>query len=99
MHVRLFDKTHWKRIGWQKRLLVIRDAELNLLSFEVLEYQPKKHMLSRFTISYNYAASLLFTEAENRNSNLKILSFAPVRRAVDFKESIAWPKPRAVAIL
>jgi CHAT domain-containing protein len=66
-----------KELAGKKRLLVIRDAELNLLPFEVLEYQPQKYLLSRFIISYNYAASLVFSEAENKKRNLETLSFAP----------------------
>ncbi len=64
-------------LAGKKRLVIIRDAELNLLPFEVLEYQPQKYLLSRFTISYNYAASLVFSEAKNKKHSHGTLSFAP----------------------
>ncbi|MCU0326342.1 MAG: CHAT domain-containing protein [Spirosomaceae bacterium] len=75
-----------KEIADKKRLIIIRDAELNYIPFEVLAKQKGDFLLKKHTISYTYSASLLNSPVAtfaqplpNREglSKKSLLGFAP----------------------
>ncbi len=70
-----------KEIEGKKRLIIIRDAELNYLPFEVLAKQKDDFMLKKYIISYAYSASLLTSPPaplqSERRGGKGVLGFAP----------------------
>lgn len=63
-------------ISTKKRLLIVRDAELNYVPFEVLAAKPNDYLLKRYAISYAYSVGLLMNLSPSRSSNNR-LSIAP----------------------
>jgi CHAT domain-containing protein/Flp pilus assembly protein TadD len=63
-------------ISTKKRLLIVRDAELNYVPFEVLAAKPNDYLLKRYAISYAYSVGLLMNLSSPRSSNNR-LSIAP----------------------
>lgn len=66
-----------KEIAGKKRLIIIRDAELNYIPFEVLAKQKDDFLLKKYTISYAYSASLLMPSTTNKKQGSGLLGFAP----------------------
>jgi CHAT domain-containing protein len=66
-----------KEIENKKRLIIIRDAELNYLPFEVLAKQKDDFLLKKYIISYAYSASLLLPTEQPRKQGSGLLGFAP----------------------
>lgn len=66
-----------KEIEGKKRLIIIRDAELNYLPFEVLAKQKDDFLLKKYIISYAYSASLLLPTEQQRKQSSGLLGFAP----------------------
>ncbi len=61
-----------------RRLIVLRDAELHFIPFEVLESAPDQYLIQRYSIRYAYSATLLFDSTRhNRPFNLTTLAIAP----------------------
>lgn len=57
-------------------LIILRDAELNQLPFEILE-NPEGHLLlEKFAISYNYSAALMLNHGKTQKRS-SLLAFAP----------------------
>ena len=69
------------------RLIIIRDAELNFLPFEVLAKQKEGYLLKKYAISYAYSASLLF-QKKNTDLHQKMISFAPFANISNLKNII-----------
>ena len=63
-------------ISTKKRLLIVRDAELNYVPFEVLAAKPNDYLLKRYAISYAYSVGLLMNLSSPKSSNNR-LSIAP----------------------
>lgn len=66
-----------KEIADKKRLIIIRDAELNYLPFEVLAKKKDDYLLKKYTISYAYSTSLLFHTKVEQKQGSGLLGFAP----------------------
>lgn len=66
-----------KEIEGKKRLIIIRDAELNYLPFEVLAKQRDDFLLKKYIISYAYSASLLLPVKREQKQGSGLLGFAP----------------------
>uniref|UniRef100_UPI003BA74981 CHAT domain-containing protein n=1 Tax=Emticicia sp. TaxID=1930953 RepID=UPI003BA74981 len=66
-----------KAIEGKKRLIIIRDAELNYLPFEVLAKQKDDYLLKKYIISYAYSASLLLPVKREQKQGSGLLGFAP----------------------
>lgn len=66
-----------KEIEGKKRLIIIRDAELNYLPFEVLAMQKDDFLLKKYIISYAYSASLLLPVKREQKQGSGLLGFAP----------------------
>ncbi len=66
-----------KEIEGKKRLIIIRDAELNYLPFEVLAKQKDDFLLKKYIISYAYSASLLLPVKREQKQGSGLLGFAP----------------------
>jgi CHAT domain-containing protein/tetratricopeptide (TPR) repeat protein len=60
----------------KKRIIFIRDGELNYLPFEVLAPAKNDYLLKHFAISYAYSSTLLMNEKKEESSP-KILALAP----------------------
>jgi CHAT domain-containing protein len=60
----------------KKRVIFIRDGELNYLPFEVLAPAKNDYLLRHFAISYAYSSTLLMNE-KSEESSTKILALAP----------------------
>jgi CHAT domain-containing protein len=60
----------------KKRVIFIRDGELNYLPFEVLAPAKNDYLLRHFAISYAYSSTLLLNE-KTEDSSPKILALAP----------------------
>jgi len=65
-------------ISTKKRLLIVRDAELNYLPFEVLAAKSNDYLLKKYAISYAYSVGLLMNKParSSTNSRLAIAPFA-----------------------
>ncbi len=69
-----------KEIEGKKRLIIIRDAELNYLPFEVLARQKDEFLLKKHIISYAYSVSLLTSlpaPLQSERGGRGLLGFAP----------------------
>lgn len=66
-----------KEIEGKKRLIIIRDAELNYLPFEVLAKQKDDFLLKKYIISYAYSASLLLPNKVEQKQGSGLAGFAP----------------------
>lgn len=72
-----------------RRLIVLRDAELHFIPFEVLESQPDQYLLQQYSIRYAYSATLLFDSTRhNRPHNLTTLALAPYADSTGLTASI-----------
>lgn len=60
----------------KKRIIFIRDAELNYLPFEILAPAKTDYLLKNFAVSYAYSSALLLNGKSEKSSN-KILAIAP----------------------
>lgn len=60
----------------KKRIIFIRDGELNNLPFEVLAPSGTDYLLKHFAISYGYSTNLLFSR-ESKQTHHQTLAFAP----------------------
>ncbi len=60
----------------KKRIIFIRDAELNYLPFEVLAPAKNDYLVKHFAVSYAYSSTLLLNEKSKKSSH-KILAIAP----------------------
>ena len=69
------------------RLIIIRDAELNFLPFEVLAKQKDDYLLKQFAISYAYSAALLF-QKKNTDLHQKMISIAPFANISNLKNIV-----------
>lgn len=49
----------------KNRITVIRDVELNLIPFEVLESKPSEYLIDKYTFSYDYSASIHYANKNN----------------------------------
>lgn len=63
-------------ISSKKRLLIVRDAELNYLPFDVLSAKSNDYLLNKYAISYAYSVGLLVNQSPLRSSNNR-LAIAP----------------------
>lgn len=65
-------------ISTKKRLLIVRDAELNYVPFEVLADKPNDYLLKKYAISYAYSVELLMNKPtkSSRDNRLAIAPFA-----------------------
>jgi CHAT domain-containing protein len=61
----------------KRRLIILRDGELNLLPFEVLAPQPGAWLLRSHTISYGYSAGGLLVAAQHHPTTTARLAMAP----------------------
>ena len=64
-------------ISSKKRLIIVRDTELNYLPFEVLAVKPNDYFLKKYAISYAYSVSLLLDSLKTKpySSRLSIATF------------------------
>ena len=63
-------------ISSKKRLVIVRDTELNYLPFEVLAAKPDDYLLKKYAISYAYSVSLLLDTLKTKSYPSR-LSIAP----------------------
>jgi CHAT domain-containing protein len=63
-------------ITGRSQLIIVRDAELNRIPFEILIDDKGDFLLDTYAISYNHSASL-FTNKKTNSQNSTILVFAP----------------------
>jgi CHAT domain-containing protein len=62
----------------KSRLVILRDAELNFLPFEVLESKPNHYLLHDFAVSYAYSATIWYQTLRNKSiEQNSLLSIAP----------------------
>jgi CHAT domain-containing protein/Tfp pilus assembly protein PilF len=69
----LFDKLDLKNI---ERLIIIPDDELNYIAFESLEDKQDQYLVQKYSIEYQYSASILKKESVDFSGH-QTLSFAP----------------------
>ncbi|MCY7353014.1 MAG: CHAT domain-containing protein [Cytophagaceae bacterium] len=66
------------------RLIILRDAELHFIPYEVLEPVPKQYLIQKYTIHYAYSATMLFSGFHGQVAgNDKILAIAPYADSTD----------------
>lgn len=63
-------------VSSKKRLLIVRDAELNYVPFEVLAAKSNEYLLKKYAISYAYSVGLLMNKPTQNNTNNR-LAIAP----------------------
>jgi CHAT domain-containing protein len=62
----------------KSRLVILRDAELNFLPFEVLESKPNHYLLNDYAVSYAYSATIWHQSLRNKSAaQNSLLSIAP----------------------
>jgi CHAT domain-containing protein len=62
----------------KNRLVILRDAELNFLPFEILEKQSEHPLFKDYAISYTYSATIWQQAIQLKNQqSASILAFAP----------------------
>lgn len=71
-------------ISTKKRLLIVRDAELNYLPFEVLAAKSNDYLLKKYAISYAYSVALLMSKSPLSSSNNR-LAIAPFAGSIPQK--------------
>ena len=60
------------------RLIILRDAELHFIPYEVLESAPQRYLIYKYAIRYAYSATMLYSRPRNRAvGNEEILAVAP----------------------
>jgi CHAT domain-containing protein len=74
----------------KNRITVVRDLELNLIPFEVLESKPTQFLLDKYTFSYDYSASISNT-SKSKPKKYKIknqLGIAPFADKISILKNI-----------
>lgn len=66
-----------------RRLIILRDAELHYLPFEVLERNPGRYLVEQYAIRYAYSVTMLLDAARQTSSfNRHTLAIAPYADSV-----------------
>jgi len=84
-----------KYVAGKKDLLIIPDAELNYLPFEMLAGNGGENLLRRFTITYNYSCTVLQNSTPGTTKVLSSLGMAPFTGDSSLKEFSKLPASRA----
>ncbi|MFN8347575.1 MAG: CHAT domain-containing protein [Spirosomataceae bacterium] len=86
-------------ISNKKRLLIVRDAELNYLPFEVLAAKSDDYLFKKYAISYAYSIGILMNKPTQSSSNVR-LAIAPfagnIPQKIAFRGAPLVPLPASV---
>lgn len=84
-------------ISNKKRLIIMRDAELNFLPFEILEKSPNHYLIHDFAISYTYSATIWHHSLQIKDKKNSLLAFAPYTSSStlpsNFRDATLKPLP------